>query len=188
MKRKEFMKILKSQLSGIPKKDANELLEDYEDHFEMGLKKKRKEEEIAKSLGDPKVIAKQIRAEYHIKSAENKKNLKNILRAVYASLGLGFFNVVVVLGPFIGVLAVLLSLFVVSIAVALCGLAAIIIAFVPSFSMKAVTSAGLIFIGIGLIALGILFFIGNCYLSKYIYIGTIKYLKWNARIITGAEK
>jgi uncharacterized membrane protein len=181
------MKILKKQLEDIPKKDCNELLQDYEEHFEVGMKKGRKEEALAKALGDPKVIAKQIKADYRLKVAEKNKTTKNIFRAIYASLGLGFFNIIFVLGPFIALLCVILALFIVAIAVIVAGLAAIIFAFIPVLHIPVITSIGLIFIGIGVIALGMLFFIGNGLLLKLIYTGTISYLKWNARIITGGR-
>ena len=63
MKKKEFMQELKEHLVGLPEEDVKEILEDYEEHFRMGKKKKRKEEEIAKSLGKPKEIAREARRE-----------------------------------------------------------------------------------------------------------------------------
>ncbi|MCW8966388.1 MAG: DUF1700 domain-containing protein [Candidatus Pacearchaeota archaeon] len=63
MKKKEFLKELEERLIGISKEDKKEILQDYEEHFKVGKKKKRTEEEISKSLGDPKEIAKEIRKE-----------------------------------------------------------------------------------------------------------------------------
>jgi uncharacterized membrane protein len=63
MDKKEFLEELEERLIGISKEDKEEILQDYEEHFKAGKKKKRTEEEISKSLGEPKEIAKDIRKE-----------------------------------------------------------------------------------------------------------------------------
>lgn len=63
MNKKEFLEELKSRLIGISQEDKKEILQDYEEHFKIGKKKKRTESEISKSLGEPKEIAKEIRRE-----------------------------------------------------------------------------------------------------------------------------
>lgn len=63
MNKQKFLEQLEERLIGIPKEDKKEILQDYEEHFKIGKKKKRNEEEISKSLGNPKEIAKEIRDE-----------------------------------------------------------------------------------------------------------------------------
>lgn len=63
MNKKEFLKELEERLIGISREDKKEILQDYEEHFKIGKKKKRSEENISKSLGEPKEIAKEIREE-----------------------------------------------------------------------------------------------------------------------------
>jgi len=63
MKKKEFIKELEKNLHGLPKEDMKEILEDYEEHFKVAKKKKRKESEISESLGNPKEIAKEAKKE-----------------------------------------------------------------------------------------------------------------------------
>ena len=63
MNKKEFIHELKKNLKSIKKQDRDEILNDYEEHFRIGKKQKRKESEIAESLGDPKEIAKQAKEE-----------------------------------------------------------------------------------------------------------------------------
>lgn len=63
MNKKEFLNELKEHLVGLSKDDVKEIIEDYEEHFKVGKKKKRKEFEIAKSLGNPKEIAREVRKE-----------------------------------------------------------------------------------------------------------------------------
>ena len=59
------------------------------------------EEQIAGALGSPSQIAKEILATYHLEKVENTASAGNIMRAAWAVIGLGFFNLVIVLGPFI---------------------------------------------------------------------------------------
>lgn len=75
MKKKEFLEELEEHLIGIPKEDKTEIMQDYEEHFKIGKKKKRTETEISKSLGNPKEIAREIRKE--LSKTTNKKELKS---------------------------------------------------------------------------------------------------------------
>jgi uncharacterized membrane protein len=45
-----------------------------------------------------------------------------------------------------------------------------------------------IFMGIAMTCFGLLFIIANGYIAKWFYILTVKYLKLNARIITGEKE
>ena len=56
MNRDEFIGILRNELSGIPKEEIEDILYDYEEHFEIGIHKGKTEEEIAKELGNPKIL------------------------------------------------------------------------------------------------------------------------------------
>ncbi|MCK4997222.1 DUF1700 domain-containing protein [Candidatus Pacearchaeota archaeon] len=63
MRKTEFLNELEEHLIGIAKDDKEEIMQDYEEHFKVGAKKKRTEAGIAKSLGNPKQIARDIRKE-----------------------------------------------------------------------------------------------------------------------------
>ena len=80
MKKKEFINELRKELKGIDKDELDDILADYEDHIMIGLKKKRKEADIIKALGEPAAIAKQVKADFHIKKAETKFSASNIFR------------------------------------------------------------------------------------------------------------
>jgi len=99
MNKKEFLGRLSELIKDIPEEEKKDILFDYEEHFRIGLEKGRKEEEIAASLGDPKIIAKQSRASCILREAEKTTSVNNIMRAIFAAVGLGFFNLVIVLGP-----------------------------------------------------------------------------------------
>ena len=155
------------------------------------MKKKRKEEAIIKALGDPKAIAKQIKADYHIKKAETKASAANIARAVYASIGLGLFNLILILGPFIAILGILVGLFAAAISITITGIATFVASIfsnlLPQHVSIGVSAVGFSFASVGIICFGLLFLIGDFYLTKLIFKLTIRYLKFNLGIIKGKE-
>ena len=187
MNKNEFIKILSNNLSNIPNNEKKEIIADYEEHFIIGLNNKKSEEEICESLGNPKFIAKQYKVDMILKEAEKSKSISGIIRAIIASLGLGFFNIVFILGPFIGLVAVIISLFAAAFSITISGifmfLVVVIQPLVSSFFYIGINPLIVIFLSIGTTALGLLFLIGDCFLAKYFYIGTIKYLKFNLKII-----
>lgn len=63
MDKREFLEELEERLVGVAKEDREDILQDYEEHFKAGKKKRRSEQEISKSLGEPKEIAREIRKE-----------------------------------------------------------------------------------------------------------------------------
>ena len=188
MNKKEFLGRLSELIEDISEEEKKDILFDYEEHFRIGLEKGRKEEEIAASLGDPKVIAKQSRASCILKKAEKTTSINNIMRAIFAAVGLGFFNLVIVLGPAIGLIGILVALFATSFAITVSGAAVLFGTILgPLFVFDVyipLTSSVTIPLGIGLTSLGLLFIIGVSYLAKFFYKLSIGYLKMNLQIIT----
>lgn len=188
MNRTEFLNGLNNQLSRIPQADRDEILYDYEEHFSIGLEHGKTEEEIAKDLGDPKAIARQFAADTIVKQAAQTKSAGSITRAVFAIAGLGFFNLIFILGPFMALVSLLIAFFATAIAISISGIAAVLIAFAaPMFpdiiNLGGINSGVIVFTGIGLSSLGALFFLGVIYLSKGFFKGTLCYLKMNMKII-----
>jgi len=188
MNKKEFLGRLSELIKDIPEEEKKDILFDYEEHFRIGLEKGRKEEEIAVSLGDPKIIAKQSRVSCILKEAEKTTSVNNIMRAIFAAVGLGFFNLVIVLGPAIGLLGIFVALFAAAFAITVSGAAVLfgtllgpVFAWNVYIPFAAVVSIPL---GIGLTALGLLSLIGTFYLTKFFYKLSISYLKMNLQIIT----
>lgn len=191
MNKKEFIQELKFLLSDFPQNEVEDIIYDYEEHFLVGLDSGKTEEEIATGLGDVRLIARQYRASMKIEKARNEKTVSNIFNAVLATIGLGFFNLVIVLGPFLGVLGTLIGLFAASIGIAVSGFALTIASFgaahIPFDIPFSIGFPVMLFAGIGLACFGILFFLGNFYISKFFYIFTLKYLRWNIDVIRGSN-
>jgi len=191
MNKKDFISKLSTYLGGIPVEERQDVINDFEEHFKEGLAEGRTEEEIADSLGDPRALANQFKANILVNQAEKTTSAINITRAVLATLGLGFFNLMFILGPFIAIVAVLISLFVSAIAIIAAGItiffASIFGPLIPQYFAVLINPAVAIFGSIGVTCFGILFFTGCIYLSKILYRLFVRYIKFNLRIITGKE-
>lgn len=188
MNRNDFLNTLDRSLGNISAEEKNDILYDYREHFNIGLSQGKTEEEICGTLGDPKTIAKQYKVDYIVKQAVENRSAGNILRAVFAALSLGFFNLVVMLPVFACFIAVLVSLYACAIGITFSGiglfLATVLQPFFPQLvDMPQINEGILIFASCGLIAMGLLFSIGDIYVTKFFYFITIKYIKANIKII-----
>ena len=187
MSRDEFLKTLRKELTGIPKEEIEDILYDYKEHFDIGIHKGKTEEQIAKELGNPKSIAKSYKASIKITEAEKNPNATNLFKAILAAMALGFFNLVVVLAPFIVLVALLFSLYAISVGFIIGGVGSffgtLTAPFFPGKINIGINPLASISFGIGLTALGLLIMIGCFYLTRLLYNGTIKYLRWNIDVI-----
>lgn len=188
MIKKEYISILEKALGNFNKEEKDEILYDYEEHFAIGLEHGKTEEEIAVQLGDPRNIARQYKVTQTIEKAQEKPSITNIVNAVFSVVSLGFFNLMFVLGPFIGLIGVLIGLFGASAGVTVSGmgmmLGSLLFPLFPQYIyLGNVSPLGLFLLGTGIFALGLLFIIFDCYFTKYIYRLTVKYLQWNLSFI-----
>jgi len=110
-----------------------------------------------------------------------------VWKAVFAAITLSFFNLIVVLGPFIALIGVLIFLYAASISMVIAGLCSTFgILLMPFINLNItcdINPVAGIFLGIGVTCLGLLFFIGNCYLTKQFYKLTARYLRWNIQVV-----
>ena len=191
LNKNQFFKEFKEELKQLPKEDFDSIIEDFEEHFEIGLSKGRNEKEIAESLGTPNTIAKHAKAYFLVKRAEEKSSLINFLRAIYATIGLGFFNLIFI-PVLIGVSFLLFGFFLAAGAIVFAGIASIVSPFIApyieSISLGGINPIAVFFLGFGITAFGLLFFIANGYIVRWFYNIIIKYLKVNIKIITGGAK
>ena len=188
----EFIRVLKDRLKGtLDPVELDDIVSDYAEHFRMGKESGRTDEELWRSLGSPDDIAREIRAMHLVKRAESNRSCKNIIHAVLATLGLGLFNLVVVLAPFLLLVLMLFVVFIIGVMTTFAGITGIIwsllqLAGLSAFSVWYSPLAG-VFISIGMTTTGLLMVIGDYYLARFFYRIGIQYLKWNIRVITGTE-
>ncbi|GGH73604.1 putative membrane protein [Pullulanibacillus pueri] len=184
MTKERFLKELEASLKRLTAAEREDILRDYKEHFAFGLEEGKTEEEIASGLGSPQHIAKELLAEYHLEKLEATATTGNIMRAVWAVIGLSFFNLIIVLGPFIGFAGVVIAGWAVGVSFILSPLLVLIdLAITPSaFNLFNLFSSIL------LCGLGIFILVGMLHATKYIAKGFIRYLKYNASLVKGGLK
>ena len=189
MNKLQYLENLEKSLKSLPKEETIDILNDFKEYFEVGIERGRSEEDLSQSLGNPKMLAKQIRLESYIKKAEDTKSTPDILRAVFTSIGLSFFNLIVMLPVFLIAFSVLVVLFACSVSLSAAGITGIVGSiFSPLFSQYLtfnINAAVSIFAFIGMSSLGILFFTGNIYIAKYIFRLAVRYLRFNLSAVKG---
>lgn len=181
MTKDEYLEELGQALKGLPAPEREDILADFAEHFSIGKEQGKTDDEISTSLGSPHQIAKELLASYHVETAASKATAGNVLRATWAVLGLSFFNLVFVLGPFIAVIGLLFGGWVTGIAFTLSPLLVLFDAiFVPDGSLLFDFFASLLAAG-----LGILLSIAMYFITKWLAKGFVRYLKFNASLVKG---
>jgi uncharacterized membrane protein len=193
MNREQFLARLGRALGGMSAAEKREILADYEEHFRSGLAEGRSEEEIARALGNPAALGGSYRVESLTDASRQGWGAANVTRAVFASLSLGLFNAIIVLGPFVGLLGVLAGLWAaagsIAVAGAACMLGAIVGPFLPYLAGVTVWEALFVFFaGVALAALGLLAVLGMVALTRWFTVLVARYVRFNARIITGRRR
>ncbi|MGZ9099888.1 MAG: DUF1700 domain-containing protein [Brevundimonas sp.] len=117
MTRAEFMGRLRRGLVGMPTAAAADIASDYETHFEDGAAAGRSEAEVAAALGDPDRLARELRAEAGAQRWHQEKNPSAAAGAVFAVLGLGAIDLLILLPIFMSVVGVLFGFFMAAVGV-----------------------------------------------------------------------
>lgn len=198
MNKEEYLKKLTKLLKKLPKEEKEDIISDYEEHFLIGVEKGRTEEEIAKALGDPRNVAKQIKAEYMVKRAEDKQSAGSMFQAVLAAAGLGIFNLIFVAIPAVILVAIIVILFLIGGAMIFGGflmtLSSVLQPLLPQFNFNLANDDGFLGVlggllgGIGLTVAGLGLVVVMAYISKWVYKLALQYLKFNLGIIEGKKK
>lgn len=189
MKRQDFIRNLRNELFGLPTVDIEDIIRDQEEMINDALKAGRTEEAVVQSFGDPKELARSLKAEIKIEKANDEKTLGKQVRGVFGAVGallvLAPFNLIFVLGPFLAVIGVTFAGWVVAIAmgaVAVVLLGAFLLEFM--FLGTALTvQLSTFFTFLGFIGLAALFVVGMYYVTKIIFKLILSYLRWNLNFI-----
>jgi uncharacterized membrane protein len=184
MNKKEFLSDLERHLRKLPKDEKEDILQDYAEYFSIGLAEGKTESQIVKSLGSPKQLSKELLADYHIVKMEATSSTRNMFRAVWAVIGLGFVNLVIVLGPFLALLTLLGAGWI-------CGITGILsplLVFVSAIANPGTFEWFDIFFSIALCGIGLFISIGMYYATSGVKNGFLRYLKYNVSIVKGGNK
>jgi uncharacterized membrane protein len=175
MTRQEFIDRLRAGLAGLPPTAIVELTADYETHFSEGVAAGRTEAEVAAALGDPDRLARELRAEAGLRRWETERNPSAAANAVFAVLGLGAVDLLVLFPVLLWVAGVLLGAFIA--AVALFGAGAVLMVAGPVVVHGGPVAA------LGLGGLGIMAG-GTCLgaVATIVTIGAVNALVWYGRL------
>lgn len=97
MNREAFIARLREGLRGLPPHTVADTIADYEAHFSDGEAAGRSEADIAAALGDPARLARELRAEIGLRRWEEERSASGAAAAVFAVLGLGALDLLILL-------------------------------------------------------------------------------------------
>ncbi len=188
MKKKEFLDLLRFYLRNLPENVIDDIIADYNEHFECAIELGRTEEEISKELGSPEKLAEEYynfdNYKQYNKSKDNGKGKSHNITSnadtnkllKYAFIGLG----VLIGGPILLSIAISVAVFLLSLLGV--GIFLIILSFIVLFNiniyglnfyMGLVSS---IFAFIFLLSSGVGMIYGSIKLIKLVYKSINKFL------------
>jgi len=97
MNRVAFLTILNDGLAGLPADEIDDILADYMSYFDEAEASGRSEAEVAAALGDPRRLARELRAETGLRHWENHRSLRNSASALAALGGLAAVDILFLL-------------------------------------------------------------------------------------------
>ncbi|MDQ8733150.1 HAAS domain-containing protein [Paenibacillus sp. LHD-38] len=182
--RDQYMLELESMLKVIPEPQRKEWLYDYYIHFQQAVENGQSEDDAARELGDPRMIANELLLGYRVVQAEKNNSFGKLSKAVFATVSLGLFNIIFILGPYLALAAVIIALWASAVAIGIAGIGIVVESlWNGTFSIPQALTLGLISSSIT-----ILLVIGLKALTTSFYKMTLKYLKFNTRIVKGNIK
>jgi uncharacterized membrane protein len=152
MNKAAFLDILGDELAGLPAQDIDEILADYSAYFDEGLASGRSEEHIAAGLGDPKRLARELRAETGLRRWENHRSLRNSATALVALGGLAAVDILLLLPLLFAAVLTVLVLGLVIFVLGIIGVGLLLSVFKPSPFAPVSTIVLRIVAGIGVIS------------------------------------
>lgn len=97
MNRELFLAELRAALRGLDAKEIEDIVADYRAHFDEAKAAGRNEHEVAEALGDPKRLAKELRAETGLRRWQQRRTPGNFVGAIIALCGLAAVDLLILL-------------------------------------------------------------------------------------------
>ncbi|WP_035655727.1 DUF1700 domain-containing protein [Bradyrhizobium sp. STM 3809] len=156
MNRADFLGLLKDGLAGLPADDVDEILADYASYFDEAASCGRDEAEVAAALGDPRRLARELRAETGLRNWEQHRSLGNSAAVLLALGGLATVDILLLLPLLFAVLLATLAIGLVVCVLGVVGIGLLLslfkiapVASLAAMALRAVAGIGLIAGGIG---------------------------------------
>jgi uncharacterized membrane protein len=152
MNKRDFLDTLRRRLAGMPQAEIDEIIADYTTHFADGGAAGRSEETIARALGDPLRLARELRAEAGFRRWEQSRTPANFLAVLFGFVALVAVDFVFLLPVLFGLALATFIGAIVAIALCLVGLALLLN---PAHWGVGLHSLARALSGVGLLAFGI---------------------------------
>lgn len=184
MVKNEFFRNLSHLLRELPKKERDEILADLEEHFTIGFNEGKTEEEMIQELGDPKDIANAELADYHATNPIKPTAVTSATRSFLLAMVLIFFNLIIVLGPLLGIFFGYIGLW----------FGAVSMVASPLLSFLSLVQSGFdaflftFFVSLACCGVGLLLSIALIYTGKYLWYACVGYYRFNMDLITGRKR
>lgn len=181
MNKEQYLKNLDKALKRLPQEEREDIIQDFKEHFSIGLEEGKTEEAISDSLGSPQQIAKELLATYHLEKVKTTATTGNILRAMWAVVGLSFFNIVIVLGPFIALIGILIGGWTIGLSFIVSPILILLnmVIYPDTFEFFE------LFLSMALSGLGILIALGMLFVTRELTKLFVRYLQYNVRLVKG---
>jgi uncharacterized membrane protein len=167
MNRAAFLTILRDGLAGLPAPEIDDILADYTAYFDEARASARSEEDVAAALGDPRRLARELRAETGLRRWENHHSLGNSATALLALGGLAAVDILLLLPLLFAAALALLVIGLVMFVLGIVGIGALLSLFkienfasIAAIVLRAAVGIGLIAASVGLGGLLVLGFNG----------------------------
>lgn len=183
MTRAEFIARLRKGLVGLSGQAADDIVADYEAHFDDGIAAGRTEEQVAQALGDPDRLARELKAEAGARAWNQQPTASNALGAVFGILGLGAIDILILLPLVLPVFGTILAFLLAGVGVFIAGCGIMIVG--PFAGLPGGPFAAVL-LGIGLMGLGIFMCGVMAVLTKWLIDATIWYARLHYRVVKPA--
>ncbi|UYO30941.1 DUF1700 domain-containing protein [Bacillus halotolerans] len=183
MNQEQFLQELSKALEPLSEEERNEILFDFEEHITEGVKEGRPEANIIRELGSPKQIAKELVPDVTETAPAVQRPKKNLFQMACSAAAISILNLIFVLGPAIGIFGVY---------VGFCGAALALsvspIMFVGMVMFQMNTHMMLeFFLSLMFGSLGLLSCIGLWHIGKLLCSVSLRYIRYNLKLVTGAQ-
>ncbi len=187
MNKQSFIFQMDSALQRLKPEERKEILADFEEHFANGLAGGKTEEEVARELGDPAVLAAQYTED--LPEPSQPVTASGVARGILAGFALILFDAIIALPVTSVLLAVWVTLWSVVVALLAVSLALFAVPFISWGVFPGIMAGvGCFLLGIAALALTALAGIGMVYVSKWFFKGLAEYVKAHIRIIKGGAR
>ena len=191
MNQKEYLDELEKRLRSLPREEREEILRDQREHFEIGNRAGRSDEEMIAAMGPPRTLA----AEFVTQSAletsgtESTSQIQNSIHrtlAVFSAiLILAPLNFFVLIGPFLVASSIWFAGWAASLGITFGGGAGLLAFFMAPERSDLVFSSqcALVLMLIALLSFGVGTSLLMVRVTQYYFKGLWAYAKWNVRFV-----